>query len=68
LHADCRAGRIPGSNVAYWEPKLRRNAERDTANEAALRLAGWEVLIVWECETKKAAVLGERLRSFLNRS
>jgi len=65
-HAGCRAGRVPASNTGFWEPKLRRNAERDAASEEALRRAGWAVLVVWECQTKKAADLGDRLGAFLN--
>lgn len=65
-HAGCRAGRVPASNTGYWEPKLRRNAERDAASEEALRLAGWAVLVVWECQTRKAADLERKLGAFLN--
>ena len=65
-HPGCRAGRVPASNTGYWEPKLRRNAERDAASEEALRLAGWAVLVVWECQTRKAADLGDKLGAFLN--
>ena len=66
--ARCHAGRVPGSNVAYWEPKLRRNVERDAVNEEALRLAGWEVLVVWECQTRarRAPELEARLGAFLD--
>lgn len=41
-------GRPPGSNTEYWGPKLRRNIERDRANDAALRDAGWTVVRLWE--------------------
>jgi len=65
-HAGCRAGRVPASNTGYWEPKLRRNVERDAASQEALQLAGWAVLVVWECQTRKAADLGDRLGAFLS--
>ncbi|OBY28314.1 very short patch repair endonuclease [Leisingera sp. JC1] len=64
LH-DCRDGRIPASRRDYWEPKLRRNAERDAEQQAALQAAGWQVLTIWECETKDIAALKERLVNFL---
>ncbi len=67
-HVGCRAGRAPSSNEDYWEPKLRRNVERDAANQEALRRLGWEVLVIWECETRKPAVLAERLGTFLSPS
>ncbi|MGX9967083.1 very short patch repair endonuclease [Roseomonas sp. F4] len=64
-HAGCRAGRMPSTNLAFWEQKLRRNVERDAINEEALRQLGWNVLIVWECQTKLATDLEQRLGSFL---
>lgn len=64
LH-ECRDGRIPSSRRDYWEPKLRRNAERDAEQLAALQAAGWQVLTVWECETKDRAALENRLADFL---
>lgn len=59
---NCKLGRKqPKSNQAYWLPKLRRNKERDVANAAALREAGWQVAVVWECETTPEADLPELL-------
>lgn len=43
-------GSIPSSNIAYWEPKLRRNQERDARVNLELRAAGWAVLRFWEHE------------------
>jgi DNA mismatch endonuclease, patch repair protein len=61
----CRDGRAPRSNQSYWLPKLTRNKGRDAASVAALKAAGWHVLVVWECETRDAAVLRTRLEAFL---
>ena len=44
----------PNENVAYWVPKLKRTVQRDLANRLALEKAGWKVLVVWECELKRA--------------
>jgi len=38
----------PCNNEWYWGPKLLRNVERDQANDAALALAGWSVVRLWE--------------------
>lgn len=63
---DCRrGGRVPRDNQAYWGKKLARNAERDSANRASLEASGWRVLVVWECETKDAETLAQRLKDFL---
>src|SRR6266568_6153968 len=50
-------GTQPSSNTWYWEPKLRRNVERDRAADAALLAAGWGVVRIWEHESLDAAVL-----------
>ena len=51
---DCPRFVWPSSNLEYWEPKILRNVERDKQNKALLEELGWKVLIVWECELKKA--------------
>lgn len=40
----------PKANRDYWEPKLKRNRERDREVTDALRAAGWAVLRFWEHE------------------
>lgn len=63
---DCRLGiRLPKSNLSYWLPKLERNMERDKAALARLAAAGWDVLVIWECETKDAEALARTLTGFL---
>jgi DNA mismatch endonuclease (patch repair protein) len=55
-HACPEHGSKPSANVWYWEPKLRKNVERDRAADAALAAAGWNVVRVWEHEPLEAAV------------
>ncbi len=66
-HSECREGRPPKSNAAYWLPKLRRNQARDKTALEQLAASGWEALVVWECETKDIPALTNKLRSFLRR-
>jgi len=49
-------GSQPVANSWYWEPKLRRNVERDRDADVALGLAGWTVVRLWEHESLEAAV------------
>lgn len=49
---NCRAGRLPSSNQAYWTEKIAANQVRDARKIAELRALGWRVATVWECETK----------------
>jgi DNA mismatch endonuclease (patch repair protein) len=64
-HSACREGRPPKSNAAYWLPKLKRNMERDKAALAQLAAEGWDVLVIWECETKNHEAICQALRNFL---
>ena len=64
-HPGCRLARIPKSRLEYWEPKLRRNRERDERAKNQLEALGWEVLVVWECQTDDTKTLGEILEGFL---
>ena len=54
-HDGCPDFVVPKSNPDYWIPKLERNRQRDINDVAALQKAGWHIIIVWECELKKAA-------------
>ena len=49
----CRAGRIPTSNVDFWQQKMERNKKRDERKINQLIEAGWKVVVVWECGLKK---------------
>lgn len=50
---DCSRFVWPSSNQDYWRPKILRNVERDLKNAEELRVLGWRVITVWECELKK---------------
>ena|SRR5579864_8972701 len=62
----CRLAHVPRSNLGYWQSKLERNRSRDIANCDALRSAGWDVLVIWECEINSTG-LAKRLAKFLER-
>jgi DNA mismatch endonuclease, patch repair protein len=67
-HEGCARCRTPKSpeRLAFWRDKFRENVERDRRNGEALVAAGWDVLVVWECETEDLDALERRLRSFLD--
>lgn len=63
---DCaRGGRAPKANAEYWRAKIARNRARDARALDELRGMGWDALVLWECELRDRAGLGERLRGFL---
>ena len=66
-HAGCKGARVPKSNSGYWSRKLARNVQRDSQNQTRLREAGWDSLIVWECEIDMSGALPTKLRQFLER-
>lgn len=64
-HDSCAASRIPKSRVDFWSEKLNGNKARDQRNQEALSEAGWQMLVIWECELGDLTMLEERLRLFL---
>lgn len=64
-HSCPRGARRPSSNVAYWNRKLDRNIDRDRRVSRELRELGWQVVVVWECETRKRAGLTRRLNRLI---
>ena len=65
-HHCARGARQPKAIAEYWQAKIARNAARDSASAAALKAGGWDVLTIWECETKTGdrPELARRLREF----
>lgn len=51
-HEGCRFFKLPASNELFWRHKIATNFARDFANNADLRLAGWRIIRVWECDIK----------------
>ena len=45
---------------------MNRNAERDHENIACLVNAGWDVLVIWECETEVSGMLRELILDFMD--
>lgn len=64
-HEGCPHAARPTSNIEYWDRKLDRNMVRDRENLHKLAYLGWNVLIVWECETRDREKLLEKLKGFL---
>lgn len=50
-HSGCQRTTIPRRNEHLWQEKFERTLERDQQKRRLLEEAGWQVLVVWECET-----------------
>lgn len=65
----CKYGNvIPATNTDFWQTKRRSNVERDLRNRTFLKVQGWRVMIVWECETRNVRQLEKKLITFLQES
>ena len=51
-HPGCKFAYTPKSNPDFWNAKFAENVKRDTLTDNALKELGWQVIIIWECETK----------------
>lgn len=64
-HVGCQDCSVPGSRKEYWLPKFAATEARDERTLAELRALGWEVLVIWDCETGDLETLERRLVGFL---
>lgn len=64
-HKDCKRSNTPKSNKTYWAPKLKRNVVRQKDIIAQLEKEGWRVSVIWECQTKDAVSLKNRVHKLL---
>lgn len=53
-HNGCKYYTIPKTNTVFWTAKVARNQERDQKVWRELEAMGWSVIVVWECQLKKA--------------
>jgi DNA mismatch endonuclease (patch repair protein) len=64
---DCRWGKVvPKTRSEFWADKRAGTVNRDTRSVAALKAAGWKVIIVWECQSKSERDLREFLETALH--
>ena len=52
MHKGCKYFVWPKNNAEFWENKIEKTVARDATEYEQLRLSGWRVLIVWECELR----------------
>lgn len=64
---ECSKGKLPKSKLNYWRPKIEQNKDRDARNIAKLEAAGWQTLVVWQCEIVDGHELWLRLQEFVER-
>lgn len=62
----CSLGRTPKSRVEFWVSKIEKNRARDAKNIEELRKAGWNPLVLWECQLKDREALKKLIVEFLD--
>lgn len=65
-HPGCAKAKRPASRREFWNEKLDANIERDRRNVEKLESLGWEVLVIWECETDDPGTLLAKLEDYLS--
>ena len=60
-HEGCRYTCNPKSRVNFWQEKFQQNVRQDRKVQQALEGLGWQVIVIWECETKDVKKMARRL-------
>jgi len=65
-HEGCPKSTSPKTNKEFWQEKFKRNVDRDRKREKELKLQGWQVIVIWECETENRTAIEHLLKSKLS--
>ena len=57
---------MPATRTEFWRAKFEATVARDRRVQDLLHEAGWQALVVWECETTDQEHLAARLKGFLS--
>jgi DNA mismatch endonuclease (patch repair protein) len=62
----CKRGALPETHRGFWEEKILKNKKRDQRNIRQLKKMGWNVLTVWQCQTKNIEKLTAKILQFMD--
>ena len=64
----CSRSSIPKKNNKHWELRLQRNQQNDLLNCLKLADLGYDICIIWECETTLSnySNIEDKLAKYLN--
>ena len=65
-HVNCKAAKLPKTNLQTWRKKILDNISRDEKNILKLKKEGWKVIIIWQCEIKSKNNREKRLELLIN--
>lgn len=67
-HRGCKYATTPSSNTEFWQTKFNQNIKRDRNHAKELNALGWNVIVIWECETDKKVFPPRALTDFIDKT
>ncbi len=64
-HPGCPYATTPATRQEFWQSKFAANKARDALVADRLKAIGWQVITVWECQTKEKSELDALARAIL---
>lgn len=64
-HSGCKRSIRPQTNVEFWNKKIEGNISRDKKTIEELEKLGWDILVIWQCQTKRADCLQKMILDFI---
>ena len=55
-HEGCKMFVLPKTNTEFWQNKIEYNRDRDRKNYQLLMNAGWQVVVIWQCNLTKEKI------------
>jgi DNA mismatch endonuclease (patch repair protein) len=65
-HPGCKRATIPENNQEFWITKFQETSQRDHKAEKELVQQGWNVYVIWECETKDEQLLKNLIQNCIS--
>ena len=61
-HKGCKRFVVPKSRTDFWLNKINKNIINDEKNTNLLKLLGWNVITMWECQLSQVNALDRMIR------
>lgn len=58
---NCKKASLPQTNYEFWKKKIDENKKRDTININQLKIFGWNIILLWQCEIKNKIAMARRM-------
>ncbi len=65
-HTGCKFAYTPKSRIEFWNEKFKSNVKRDKKVNTMLKEQSWNVVRIWQCETKTSEKLSHLTNQITN--